>query len=66
LPPYSPNYNPIEHAFSKAKQAIRRAAPRTDDALHAATWAAFATITSADAAGRFAHRGYPACRSTST
>jgi transposase len=51
LPPYSPDYNPIEHAFSKVKQALRRAAPRTDDALHAATWAAFATIASAGAAG---------------
>jgi transposase len=58
LPPYSPDYNPIEHAFSKVKHALRRAAPRTDDALRAATWAAFATITSADAAGWFAHCGY--------
>ena len=58
LPPYSPDFNPIEQAFSKVKHALRRAAPRSDDALRAATWAAFDTITSADAAGWFAHCGY--------
>ena len=60
LPPYSPDFNPIEHAFSKVKQFLRRAQARTDDALRAATWAAFATITPADAAGWFAHCGYTA------
>ena len=58
LPAYSPDFNPIEHAFSKVKQAIRRAEARTEDDLRTATWAAFATITSADAAGWFAHCGY--------
>jgi transposase len=58
LPPYSPDFNPIEHAFSKVKQALRRAQARTDDDLRAATWAAFATITPKDAAGWFAHCGY--------
>jgi transposase len=60
LPSYSPDFNPIEHAFSKVKQALRRSQARTDDALRAATWAAFATITPNDAAGWFAHCGYPA------
>lgn len=60
LPPYSPDFNPIEHTFSKVKQALRRAAARTDDALRAATWTAFATITPSDALGWFAHRGYTA------
>ncbi len=60
LPPYSPDFNPIEHAFSKVKQFLRRAGARTDDALRAATWDAFATITPADAAGWFAHCGYAA------
>ena len=59
LPPYSPDFNPIEEAFSKVKQFLRRAQARTDDALRAATWAAFATITTADAAGWFTHCGYP-------
>ncbi len=58
LPAYSPDFNPIEQAFSKVKQALRRAEARTDDALRAATWAAFATITLTDAAGWFAHCGY--------
>lgn len=58
LPTYSPDFNPIEHAFSKVKQALRRAQARTDDDLRAATWAAFATITPNDAAGWFAHCGY--------
>lgn len=58
LPPYSPDFNPIEHAFSKVKQALRRAQARTDDLLRAATWAAFATITPNDAAAWFAHCGY--------
>lgn len=58
LPPYSPDFNPIEHAFSKVKQALRRAKARTDDALRAATWAAFDAITTTDATGWFAHCGY--------
>jgi hypothetical protein len=58
LPPYSPDFNPIEHAFSKVKQVLRRAAARTDDALRAATWAVFATITPTDIAGWFSHCGY--------
>lgn len=59
LPPYSPDFNPIEEAFSKVKQFLRRAEARTDDALRAATWAAFNTITTSDAAGWFRHCGYP-------
>jgi transposase len=59
LPAYSPDFNPIEEAFSKVKQSLRRAQSRTDDDLRAATWAAFATITTADAAGWFTHCGYP-------
>ena len=60
LPPYSPDFNPIEEAFSKVKQALRRAEPRTDDDLRSAIWAAFDTITPRDAAGWFAHSGYAA------
>src|SRR5690606_28682100 len=37
LPPYSPDFNPIEEAFSKVKQALRRARARTDDDLRTAT-----------------------------
>ena len=33
LPPYSPDFNPIENAFAKLKAMLRRAAARTVDAL---------------------------------
>jgi transposase len=59
LPTYSPDFNPIEEAFSKVKLALRRAQARTDDDLRVATWAAFATISNADAIGWFTHCGYP-------
>jgi len=59
LPPYSPDYTPIEPAFSKLKTALRRTGARTRDALEAANTAALATITGADATGWFAHCGYP-------
>jgi transposase len=58
LPPYSPDLNPIEEAFSKVKAFLRRAQARTDDALRAATWAALASITLADITGWFSHGGY--------
>ncbi len=60
LPAYSPDFNPIEEAFSKVKGSLRRARARTDDDLRTATWAAFAAITPTDAGGWFAHCGYPA------
>lgn len=58
-PRYSPDYNPIEQAFSKLKTALRRAEARTFDALVSATGDAFATITPADAHSFFAAAGYP-------
>jgi transposase len=58
LPAYSPDFNPIELAFAKVKQALRRANARTDDDLRAATWAAFATITQTDIAAWLTHAGY--------
>ena len=58
LPSYSPDFNPIEEAFSKVKQALRRAQARTDDALRSATWDALASITPADIAGWYSHCGY--------
>ena len=59
LPAYSPDFNPVEEAFSKVKRSLRRAQARRDDDLRAATWDAFATITASDAAGWFIHCGYP-------
>ena len=58
LPAYSPDFNPIEEAFSKLTALLRRARARTDDALRAATWAALAAITPADTLGWFSHCGY--------
>lgn len=58
LPAYSPDFNPIEEAFSKVKHVLRRTRARTDDDLRAATWNAFATLTPNDAAGWFTHCGY--------
>lgn len=58
LPPYSPDFNPIEEAFSKVKQSLRRAKARTEDDLRAATRAAFDAIASADIRGWFTHAGY--------
>jgi transposase len=60
LPPYSPDFNPIEEAFAKVKAFLRRAAARTDDALRSATWAALASITPSDIAAWFSHCGYGA------
>ncbi|MCA1674408.1 MAG: IS630 family transposase [Actinobacteria bacterium] len=59
LPPYSPDFAPIEQAFSKLKTHLRRTGARTRDALEAAVAAALATITAADARAWFAHCGYP-------
>jgi transposase len=60
LPPYSPDFNPIENAISKVKGRLRTLAARTVDALGAAVQDALARITPANAAGFFRHCGYPA------
>jgi transposase len=66
LPPYSPDLNPIEEAFSKVKTSLRTAAPRTLEAHSSAIWAALRTITPQDTVGWFAHAGYlPATRRSS-
>ena len=58
LPPYSPDFAPIEQAFGKLKAALRRAGARTRAALEVAIGAALDTITAADAAGWFRFCGY--------
>jgi transposase len=58
LPPYSPDFNPIENMWSKVKQHLRSAAARTFDALQEAVTAALETITPSDCAGYFRHCGY--------
>lgn len=58
LPPYSPDLNPIELAFSKIKQALRGLAARTVDRLWSCMQGVLDRVTAADAAGFFQHCGY--------
>jgi transposase len=58
LPPYSPDFTPIELAFSKLKTHLRTAAARTREALTSALQAALAWITAEDARNWFDHCGY--------
>jgi transposase len=53
LPPYSPDFNPIEPMWSKIKQILRSQAPRTDEQLLRAAQMAFQAISSADCKGYF-------------
>ncbi len=58
LPPYSPDFNPIEEAFSKVKGLLRKAKARTREALFEATHRALSAVTVEDARGFFTHCGY--------
>jgi transposase len=58
LPPYSPDFNPIEGAFSKVKGALRKAQARTREALIEALGVAISAVTPKDARGFFEHGGY--------
>ena len=58
LPPYSPDFNPIEQAWSKLKTRLRGAAARTRDVLEVALRTCLDFITATDARGWFAHAGY--------
>lgn len=59
LPPYSPDFSPIEEAFSKLKTLLRKAAARARGALVEAIGSALLAITARDARGYFGHCGYP-------
>lgn len=58
LPPYSPEMNPIEEAFSKVKGILRKAGARTREALVEATGHALDAITPEDIRGFYADCGY--------
>jgi transposase len=58
LPPYSPDFTPIEQAFSKIKALLRGLGARTKEALQEAVRLAIEAITRQDAAAWFAHAGY--------
>jgi transposase len=58
LPPYSPDFTPIEQAFSKIKAILRGLGARTTEALWEAMRVAVEAITRDDALAWFAHAGY--------
>jgi transposase len=58
LPPYSPDFTPVEQAFSKIKAILRGLGARTKETLQEAIRLAIAAITRHDAAAWFAHAGY--------
>ena len=58
LPRYSPEFNPIEHAWAKVKERLKAKAARTLEALEAELKPALDTITAKDARGWFRHDGY--------
>lgn len=58
LPPYSPDLNPIELIFAKAKQLLRSWACRTRDALWKAMQSVLDQVTPADASNCYKHCGY--------
>lgn len=60
LPPYSPDLNPIEEAFSKVKGLLRKAEARNREALVEAMGKALDAISARDARGFFEHCGYRA------
>jgi transposase len=60
LPPYSPDFNPIEGAFSKLKSYLRAACARSQDTLMEVIGKALSTISISDALGYFEHCGYRA------
>jgi transposase len=58
LPPYSPEFNPIENAFAKLKAMLRKAAMRTVEGLWATIGRIIDTFTPAECANYFAAAGY--------
>lgn len=62
LPPYSPDYSPIEQCWSKIKAYLRGAKARTRAALEEALRAALGLVTKADIRGWFKHCGYSLAR----
>ena len=58
LPPYSPDFNPIEKMWGKVKEALRDAKARTPEDLGDAIARALASVTASDAMGWFASCGY--------
>jgi transposase len=58
LPPYSPDFNPIENLWSQVKQGLKSRAPRKARQRFKAAGAAFDTVTPEDCHGFFLQAGY--------
>jgi transposase len=58
LPPYSPDFLPIELMWSKVKNYLRRVKARTQEELEKAIVAALETVTVSDCLNWFQHCGY--------
>ena len=58
LPPYSPDFNPIENAFAKLKALLRKAAERTIAGLWSAIGQLLDAFTPQECANYFAAAGY--------
>ena len=61
LPPYSPDFNPIENAFAKLKALLRKAAERTVEGLWTAIGKLIDLVTPQECQNIFAAAGYDAC-----
>jgi transposase len=60
LPPYSPDFNPIENAFAKLKALLRKAAKRTVDSLWAAIGSLLDAFSTQECRNYFTAAGYNA------
>jgi transposase len=65
LPSYSPDFNPIEEAFSKVKTLLRKAKARSFEALVEASGRALLAVSEEDVCGFFTHCGYGSPRALS-
>ena len=63
LPPYSPDYSPIEEMYSKVKGMLRSAAARTTEAVYEAMGVALRAVCPSDIRGWFRHCGLCATQS---
>ena len=59
LPPYSPDYNPIEQAFAKLKWLVRSAKPRTVDGLWSLLGRLLDRFSPTECRNYFRNSGYP-------
>ena len=58
LPPYSPNFKPIELMWFKVKSILRKLKPRTSEELISALGKALDSVTPGDIRAWFKHHGY--------